>query len=132
MLGGLLFDSLSANPLGMSILPLFLVGLAIYFQRDLILRDQIFAQFVLGLAASAAVPLLTLLLLLTLGHTPLLGWGSLWQWIVMSLGGAIATPVFFQLFGLFDRAFNYRHPPNPASAWIARFGGDETDEKCEV
>ena len=52
--------------------------------------------------------LLTLLLLLTSGHTPMLGWGSLWQWIVMTLGGGVATPVVFQLFGLFDRALNYR------------------------
>src|SRR5688572_32055250 len=52
--GGLLFDSLSANPLGVSILPLLVVGLAIYWRRELILRDQPYAQFVLGLGASAA------------------------------------------------------------------------------
>jgi rod shape-determining protein MreD len=114
LLGGLLFDALSANPLGVSVLPLYLVGLMIYSQRDLILRDQVFAQFILGLAASALVPVLTVLLLLTLRHTPLLGWGSLWQWLVMSLGGAIATPVIFQLFGLFDRALNYRRSTEPS------------------
>lgn len=108
VLGGLLFDTLSANPLGVSILPLFLVGFIIQIRRELILRDQPFAQFVLGAAASALVPLLALLMLLSLGDTPLLGWGSLWQWTVMSLGGGIATPVFFQLFGLCDRALNYR------------------------
>src|SRR5690349_863526 len=57
-LGGLWFDSLSANPLGISILPLFAVGLAIYVSREVILRDQWFAQLVLGLAASAAAPVL--------------------------------------------------------------------------
>lgn len=107
-LGGLWLDTLSANPLGVSILPVFVVGLAIHSRRDLILRDQPFAQFVLGLCASAIVPTLTLLLLLTLGHTPLLGWGSLWQWFVMSVGGAVATPIFFQFFRWCDRAFNYR------------------------
>ena len=45
-LGGLWFDSLSANPLGVSVLPLFLVGLAIHLNRELILRDQAFAQVV--------------------------------------------------------------------------------------
>lgn len=108
VLGGLFFDSLSANPLGISVLPLFLVGFAIYTRRDLILRDQIFAQWVLGLAAGAAVPALTLLLLLTGHHRPLLGWISLWQWIVMSVGGAIATPAFSLLFDWFDRQFSYR------------------------
>ena len=77
--GGLWFDSLSANPLGVSMLPLFVIGLAIYLKRDLILRDQTFAQLVLGLAASAAAPVLTLLVLLTMGRAPLLGWGTLWQ-----------------------------------------------------
>jgi len=86
-----------------SVLPLFVIGLAIHVKRDLILRDQTFAQLVLGLAASAAAPVLTLLLLLSTRHTPLLGWGTLWQLIVMSVGGAIATPICFELFGWLDR-----------------------------
>ena len=106
--GGLWFDSLSANPLGVSVLPLFLVGLAIFLYRDLILRHQLFAQFTLGLAASAIAPIITLLFLLTSGRSPLFGWGTLWQLLVMALGGAIATPVFFELFRLLDRAFGYR------------------------
>jgi rod shape-determining protein MreD len=108
VLGGLFFDSLSSNPLGISVLPLFLVGLAIYTQHELILRDQLFAQVVLGLSASAIVPAATLLLLLTGGHAPQLSWVSLWQWLVMSVGGAIATPALFLLFDWFDRAFSYR------------------------
>ncbi|NWG52455.1 MAG: hypothetical protein HXY28_01935, partial [Hydrogenophilaceae bacterium] len=38
--GGLLFDSLSANPFGVSTFPLLAVGLAIHARRELILRDQ--------------------------------------------------------------------------------------------
>ena len=38
---------------------------------------------------------MTLLLLLTTGHRPLLGWGTLWQLAVMSAGGALATPMGF-------------------------------------
>ena len=67
--------------------------------EELILRDETFAQLVLGLGASVAAPLLTLLLLLTMGHTPLLGWGTLWQLVVLSVGGAVATPICFGLFG---------------------------------
>src|SRR5262245_3760054 len=54
--GGLCFDSLSANPCGVSILPLFLIGLVLHLNRELILREQAFAQFVLGGFASAAAP----------------------------------------------------------------------------
>ena len=92
VVGGLSFDSLSANPLGVSIMPLFLVGFAVYLRRGLILQEQIYAQFVIGMTASAVVPLLTLLLLLSGRETPILGWGTLWQWIVISLGGGLATP----------------------------------------
>jgi len=115
LLGGMMLDSLSANPLGVSVLPLFVVGIAVYSQRELILRDQLFAQMILGLAASAIVPLLTILLLLTKSGTPLLGWASVWQWIVMSVGGAVATPVWFYIFGLFDRAFSYRRASESSS-----------------
>jgi cell shape-determining protein MreD len=96
--GGLLLDSLSANPLGISVLPLFAVGFLIHLWRDLILRDQAFAQTVLGFAAGAAVPVLQLLLLLTTGRSPQLGWGTFWQLAVMTLGSAIATPVCFFIF----------------------------------
>ena len=101
--GGLWFDSLSANPLGVTVLPLFVIGLAIHLKRGLILRDQTVAQLVLGLGASAAAPILTLLLLLTMRRAPLLGWGTLWQLVVQGVGGAIATPVCFELFGWLQR-----------------------------
>ena len=104
-LGGLWFDSLSANPLGISVLPLFAVGLAAGLGRDVILREELFAQLVLGLAASLAVPFLTLVCLLTTGHAPSMGLGTVWQFIVLGLGGAVATPVFFLLFEWLRRAF---------------------------
>jgi len=107
-LGGLWFDSLSANPLGVTILPLFAVGFPICLRRDLILRELPFAQIFLGAAASALVPGLTVLLLLTGSQDPLLGWGSLWQWLVMTAGGAAATPVIFALFNWCQHALGYQ------------------------
>jgi cell shape-determining protein MreD len=106
--GGLWFDSLSANPPGISILALFAVGFPIYLRRDLILRELPFAQLVLGAIASALVPALTVLLLLTGGQQPLLGWGSIWQWLVMTGGGAIATPVVFSLLTSCNHALGYQ------------------------
>jgi rod shape-determining protein MreD len=108
VVGGLLFDTLSLNPLGVSILPLLLLGFLIQVRRDLLLRDAFYAQFTLGLLASAAAPGLTVLLLLTLETNPLLGWGSLWQWVVMSVGGAIAAPLFFLLFGWLNHTLGYQ------------------------
>ena|SRR5436190_16632602 len=110
VLGGLWFDSLSANPLGITVLPLIIIGVAIYSSRDLILRTQTIAQLVLGLTASAVAPMMTLLLLLTTGHEPLFGWGTFWQLLVMTLGGAIATPVCFETFGLLNRLLVHDRP----------------------
>ena len=97
LLGGVWLDTLSANPLGISILPLAAVGWPVYWRRDLILRDLPFAQLLLGGAASALVPALTLLFLLSGRNEVLIGWGTLWQWVVMSVVGAFATPFLFSL-----------------------------------
>jgi hypothetical protein len=108
VLGGLWFDSLSANPFGISILPLFIVGFPICWKRELLLSELQFAQIILGAIASAIVPAITVLFLLSAGDEPLLGWGSLWQWIVMTVGGAIATPIIFGLFDWCNKTFGYQ------------------------
>jgi len=108
LFGGLWFDSLSANPLGISILPLLAIGFLIQLRRDLLLRDQTFAQFVIGSVASVFAPLATLLFLLTAGKMPLLGWGTVWQILVLALFGGAATPAFFWLFGRVAQTFDYR------------------------
>lgn len=109
--GGLWFDSFSANPPGVSILPLFIAGFAIFCKRDLVLREQPYAQFCLGLAASAGVPLATLLILYTVGGNPLIGWVSLWQWFAMTLIGGAATPLLARLFHWLTQRFNYQVAP---------------------
>jgi len=107
--GGLCFDSLSANLLGVSTLPLYLVSLAVYSRRGLILQEQFYARFVLGAAASAIVPVLSLLLLLSTRQSPIIGWGSLWQWVVMGVGGGLMTVACFWIFDWLNGALNY-HP----------------------
>lgn len=109
--GGLWFDALSSNPLGLTVLPLFLVGLVIHRSRDFILRTEPQAQRLLGLAASLLVPLGSLLLLTANtdpGERPLVGWFSLWQWLVVGAAGAVFTPVWFRVFDLVGRTLHYR------------------------
>jgi cell shape-determining protein MreD len=112
--GGLGFDALSANTLGISVLPLFLEGWIIHFKRELILREEIYAQRFLGLAASFVTPILTFLLLMSMRANPLVGWGTLWQCIVMAAGGAVTTPIFFFLFGRIQRSLNYPRMAEPS------------------
>jgi rod shape-determining protein MreD len=111
--GGLWFDSLSENPTGLSVLPLLVIGYVISRRRDLILRSQTFAQAVLGVAASALVPLASLLMLLSAGRSPIFGWGTLWQWLVMAGVGGLATPGFFKFFGLLAQIFAYQDQVAP-------------------
>jgi rod shape-determining protein MreD len=109
--GGLWLDSLSANPLGVSILPLFLVGFLILRERDLLLREHRFAQITLGVAAGALCPLATIFLLFNVGASPLLGWRTFWQWVVSVVSGGVLTPCFFLLLERLRRAFEYQALP---------------------
>jgi rod shape-determining protein MreD len=106
--GGLWFDSLSANPLGVSVLPLLLIGLLAHRGRELLSSEHPAAQFFLGATASALQPLAVLFILLNIGAPPLLGWKSIWQWAVMALGGGLFTPVCFALFNRIHQAFDYQ------------------------
>lgn len=108
VVGGLLFDSLSINPLGVSILPLFLIGFFVYHERELLLRENTYAQFVMGMVASVLAPAMVLFILMNGGNVPLLGWKTVWQFIVMGVGGGVAVPVFFLLFARVQNALTYQ------------------------
>lgn len=108
---GLLFDSLSANPLGTTAFALVAVTfLAAYF-REILLSEEFTAQFVLGAAATAGAHLLAVLILLFMGRQPLLGVWSLWIWVLVSAGGGLLTPVWFKLFARLDDALRYKEAP---------------------
>lgn len=107
VLGGLWFDSLSENRLGASIVPLFLIGFVVQRLRHLILRDQIYAQLVLGYIASGFAPLVTLLILFTCGAEPSIDWGFAWQWFIMTLLGGLLVPLYFRLFDKVYRTLGY-------------------------
>ncbi|MDX1953816.1 MAG: hypothetical protein SFY81_16730 [Verrucomicrobiota bacterium] len=111
---GVLYDSTSANPLGTSVLPLVLIGMLVLHNRDLLLRDQTYPQYVLGLAASIFAPIVIYLLLVGLGKPPGIGWYSLWQLAVMALIGGLFTPVWFYIFGKLDNALMYPSVPESA------------------
>jgi cell shape-determining protein MreD len=108
IIGGILFDSLSANPLGVSIVPLFIIGFAIHRFHGLLLREQLYAQFAFGAAASLLVPLISLLILLSGDTNPLVGWGTIWQLLVMGITGGLLTPICFWILDRVNRALNYQ------------------------
>jgi cell shape-determining protein MreD len=103
--GALWLDALSENPLGLSVLPLFLPAFLIQTQRAVILRDQRFAQAVLGAGASALFLILSLVLLLTMGRSPAVGWGSLWVLMIAAASGAMLVPAYGVLFHWLEGVF---------------------------
>ena len=115
MLIGLWLDSLSANPLGLSILPLFIASWAVFTFRELILRDEVVAQFYLGTAAGAMVPVLQVWLLWFVGAAPLFGWEMSVWWLINALLCGVAVPMFARLTKLLDRWFS--HPLHDPNRW---------------
>lgn len=105
--GGLMLDAVSMNPLGLTVVPLIVFGITLHATREFVMRNELFARLVLGAAASAGVPVLTLLLLLTGGLGPPVGLGTLWQLIVLTITGALMTPFWFVVFQQLHRAFAY-------------------------
>lgn len=113
--GGLGLDALSANPLGASLLPLYLVGWAVWRWREVLLRELDYAQLILGALASALVFVLTLVVVFSKGVEPDLGWHTAWQLGVLTVSGGALTPPLFRAIERLERLF--LHPEVVASAY---------------
>ena len=111
LVGGLMFDTLSANPLGLSVVSLTLLGVGLVQARDLILRDQALAQMALGFSVGVLSPVLDLFLILFLGLSPAIGWGTLGQIAIMGLSGAVLAPFFFLLFDWLEHELTFAEEP---------------------
>lgn len=132
VLGGLAFDSLSAGPFGLSILPLAAIGVFLHLRREVLLRESAWAQALLGAAAALVSSASSLLLLRVLwpllagspespghlpellpplAHEPIVGAGLIWQWLVMAAVGAVGTPALYFLFRWVDTTFQYQPVP---------------------
>jgi rod shape-determining protein MreD len=112
--GGLSMDALSLNPLGVSPLPLCVVGMLIHLKREQILKEERVAQVLLGMGASAAVALGTLALILSVGESPLLGMRFFWDLTVLTVGGGVAAPLIFTLMKLLENALTYQVHSQPS------------------
>jgi cell shape-determining protein MreD len=115
IVSGFAYDSLCAHPLGFSLVALGAIGLSAHAARDILLRDDVWTQYLLGLAACAVAPLVTLGLLVGAGLEPLYGGWFAWRWLVSAALSAGFTPLCFRLFAKLDLALNY--PPEPSAAF---------------
>jgi rod shape-determining protein MreD len=113
-IGGLSMDALSLNPLGVTPLPLCVVGMVLHWKREQILREEWIAHVLLGMASSALVPIGTLLMILTAGRGPLLGFGFAWDLLVLTAAGGIACPLLFKFMKILEHALIYQAHSQPA------------------
>ncbi len=111
-LAGLWVDSLSGSRVGVSVPALFALGFILNTRQHLLLREQRYAQFWLGLGGGIAVPLLTAGILQFTGKDPAFGWFTLRQLFVLGLLNGIACPACFLLFDRLRGMFEYQ-PADP-------------------
>ena len=113
LMSGLWLDSLSANPFGMSILPLFLVGWIVFCFRKKIMAVEFMAQIYLGILGGLIVFLLQLTLLILLSFNPLIGWEMIFLAMLNAFFCGLAVPFFYLLHKWFKSLFSHSsHEPN--------------------
>jgi len=103
IMGSLWQSSLSSDPLGICMLPLFILGMLVHFNKRRISHQHIGSRFTLGAIAGALIPILTLCLLLLSGHQPIIGLYSLWQYAMSIIGSGLFALVFFPWLKWLDR-----------------------------
>lgn len=119
LVAALWLDSLSASRFGASILPMVLFGFAVQTRGHMILRDQRFAQFWLGVMGGVLVPLGTAGLLQLGQRQPSWTVGTWWQLGLLGLLNGLLCPQVFRFFDHLNQAFNYQ-PLEPQTFRIDR------------
>ena len=132
VVGGMGLDALSSGPFGLGMVPLVGLATLLHVRRDVLLRDTAWAQATLCAAATLAVAIASLALpfllwpllsggepeaaywperLSALTALPSPGPGLPWQWLALTLVGALVGPACFAAFRLIERTFNYQPAP---------------------
>ena len=113
---GLWLDSLSANPFGISVLPLFFVGWVVFCVREKIMTREFMAQIYLGIIAGLIVFLFQLILLRIFSVNPMIGW----EMVFWSLLNAFFCGLFVPLLTLSHKAFGrwFSHPSYEPNKWL--------------
>ena len=112
-IGGCWFDVLSANPLGTSLLSLFLTAYLLHGMHEVLLKGQMAAQFFVCVLAGALNPTIAGLILWVLGTQPILGWGTLWQVLINAVCCGLAGPVLFLILNQLDQSLSYAPTAKP-------------------
>lgn len=108
LVAGLGTDALSANPIGVSLVPCFVLGLILNLRQHLLLREQGYAQMWLGLAGGMTLPLMTWALLLVHDRSAPMGFGIFFRILSIGILNAAACPALFLVFDGLRDIFDYK------------------------
>ena len=114
VLWGLWQDALSANPMGVSAASLLVVGLGLDPWKQVLLKERAWTRGFLGIVGGAIYPVLTLILVLSRGGKPLLGWGFLVAVGVWSLSSGVLAAVFYPCIEKLTDLFAYPEVERPS------------------
>lgn len=105
---GLFFDSVSANPLGVSPISFILAGLIVYGYRHLVLRKSWQIQYLSGLLCSILIPFNTFILLKFIGAEPFMAFKLIIKLLISGSLNALLTPLIFGIIDWIENTFNYK------------------------
>lgn len=105
---GLGTDALSGSRLGLGMVMPFAAGFLLNTRRHLLLREQRYAQFWLGVGAGIVLPLGHGFLLHALHEDPALGWHSTHQLLVLGVVNGVACPACFRIFDRLRESLEYQ------------------------
>jgi rod shape-determining protein MreD len=106
--GGLLQDSFSGDPLGISVAALFSLGYALNRKRDFVMHQLPFARMLLGFLMGGAVTVISFTLASMTTNPAVTGAMVMKTVFVSSVASAILTPLTFRIFNRLHRTFTFR------------------------
>jgi len=115
---GLGSDALSGSRLGLGALMPLAAAFFLSTRQHLLLRDERYAQFWLGLGAGVALPLGHGWILVAAHAEPAIGWHSVRQLLVLGLLNGAACPAFFWAFDRLRQSLEYPAAPTSFQAGL--------------
>ena len=113
-IAGLLLDTLSATPLGTSLVTLVLASLPLHATRELVARERPRVQALAGGCVAAIFHSLSLALLVLLGREPNAGWITVAHLGVLVALNALLSPILFRVFDRLEFHLTYKEIPEEA------------------
>lgn len=106
----LLYDSVSLNPLGATLLSLIIPTYVVYSYRSVLLLDSLWVQMFFGFLVTVFSEGATLLILTGLPVTPTIDGTLVWTFVVLGVTGSVLAPIVFGILSLLNEKIDKMRP----------------------